>query len=281
MLPASGTTELTSSRDGSSKPSRPRSRSRSSPRGFFAQGAIFVGPMILAVLSWELVARWIAHPNLLPAPSMVWEAGRELAETGQLVRDITVSLQRAAAGFALASLIGVSLGLVMGRIKLLSAVLEPILQMVRPIPAIAWVPFSILWFGVGEAPKVFVIAIGVFFPVWLNTYLGSRGMERTYDEVSRVFGVRGLEAFARVVFPATLPHIVAGLRVGLSLAFILLVAAELTGTSEGMGALISQSQLVFRTDRMVVGMVLLGITGALVDLLFARIVKRFAYWETR
>jgi NitT/TauT family transport system permease protein/sulfonate transport system permease protein len=249
------------------------------PRRLSQLGA-FTVPLALALLAWEAISRVIDKPSLLPAPSHVIRAGAELAESGQLFRDVAVSLQRAGLGFLVASLLGVALGMIMGRMRVFSVLLEPILQMLRPIPAIAWVPFSILWFGVGESPKVFVIAIGVFFPVWLNTFLGARGMDRRYDEVSRVFGIRGPEAFVRVVFPATLPHIVAGLRTGLSLAFILLVAAELTGTSEGMGALISQSQLVFRTDRMVVGMVLLGLTGALVDLVFARVVKRFAYWES-
>jgi ABC-type nitrate/sulfonate/bicarbonate transport system permease component len=246
----------------------------------FSRAAAFVLPLVLAVMTWEAVSRFLAEPSLLPAPTHVFRAGVELAETGQLLRDVAISLQRAGLGFLVAALLGIGLGMTMGRMRVFTILLEPILQMLRPIPAIAWVPFSILWFGVGESPKVFVIAIGVFFPVWLNTFLGARGMDRRYDEVSRVFGVRGPEAFIRVVFPATLPHIVAGLRTGLSLAFILLVAAELTGTSEGMGALISQSQLVFRTDRMVVGMVMLGLTGALADLIFARVVKRFAYWES-
>lgn len=241
---------------------------------------MFVLPLVLALLAWELVARYVNEPGLLPAPSAVWAAAVELGKDGRLWTDIGVSLQRATTGFILASIVGVMLGLVMGRLKFLSVALEPILQLLRPIPAIAWVPFSILWFGVGESPKVFVIAIGVFFPVWLNTYLGARGMESRYHEVARIFGVNGFEQFWRVVLPATLPYIVAGLRVGVSLAFILLVAAELTGTTYGMGALISQSQLVFRSDRMVVGMALLALTGAFVDLAFARVVRRFSYWES-
>lgn len=254
---------------------------KTSWRAVAGRALAFALPILLALVLWELIARSIARPALLPAPTRVLDAAMDLARTGRLWADIAVSLQRAALGFLIAAVLGVTLGLIMGRLRPLTLLLEPLLQLLRPIPAIAWVPFSIIWFGVGETPKVFVIAIGVFFPVWLNTLLGARGMDKTYDEVAQVFGVRGVEAFVRVVLPATLPHIFAGLRVGLSLSFILLVAAELTGTTNGMGALVSQSQLVFRTDRMVVGMALLGITGALADFVFARLIRRFAYWESR
>lgn len=239
---------------------------------------LVLGPIAVAIGLWELGVS-LSGSRLVPAPSAVADAGYELARTGDLWVHVAVSARRAMLGFFVGSSAGVVVGLAMGRLQAFRLSLEPFLQLLRPIPAIAWVPFSILWFGVGESPKVFVIAIGVFFPVWLNTYLGARGMERTYLEAAQTFGVTGLEQFRRVVLPATLPHIVAGLRVGLSLAFILLVAAELTGTSSGMGALVSQSHLVFRTDLMVVGMVLLGATGAFADYLFSRLIRRLVYWE--
>lgn len=157
--------------------------------------------------------------------------------------------------------------------------LEPVIQVLRPIPGIAWIPFAILWFGVGEVPKLFIISLGVFFPVWLSTHVGVQATRSQYVEAAQSLGLGAHELFYRVVLPAALPSIVTGLRQGLAIAFILVVAAELTGASTGLGNLISQSHLTFRTDRMLVGLALLGVLGALVDFGFSRLARRLVHWD--
>jgi ABC-type nitrate/sulfonate/bicarbonate transport system permease component len=239
---------------------------------------LFVGPLVLFVAAWEASVSFF-ELRLVPPPSAVGRAMWDLIERGQLQQHTFASVRRALVGFVLAGSAAILVGMITGRIRVIRLLFEPLIQLFRPIPAIAWVPFSILWFGVGEVPKIFVIFMGVFFPVWVNVHLGARGIEKRYIEVAENLDIRGPEQFWRIVLPGTLPHIVSGLRIGFAIAFILLVAAELTGTSVGLGALISISHINFRVDRMVAGMVMLGLLGALADWLFARGVRRVSYWE--
>ncbi len=239
---------------------------------------LFVGPLLLFLAVWEFSV-WYFGLRLVPPPTAVGSAMLDLIERGQLQQHTFASVRRALVGFVIAGTAAILVGMITGRIKVIRMLFEPMIQLFRPIPAIAWVPFSILWFGVGEIPKIFVIFMGVFFPVWVNVHLGARGIEKRYIEVAENLDIRGPEQFWRIVLPGTLPHIVSGLRIGFAIAFILLVAAELTGTSVGLGALISISHINFRVDRMVVGMAMLGILGALADWLFARGVRRVSYWE--
>lgn len=229
---------------------------------------------------WELaVANDLLDPRLFPAPSAVFQAGVDLWRSGVLAEHIYWSVRRAVIGFTLGTFLGVAVGLLTGKLTVFRIVLEPILQVIRPIPGIAWVPFAIVWFGVGETPKAFIISIGVFMPVWLNTHIGVMATPARYLEASANLGVKGPALFLRVVFPAALPFIVAGVRQGLALAFVLLVAAELTGASHDLGHLISVSHMAFRTDRMMVGLLLLGVLGATADYLFNRLARRLIHWD--
>jgi NitT/TauT family transport system permease protein/sulfonate transport system permease protein len=203
----------------------------------------------------------------------------ELINEGILGRDVYWSVRRALTGLVTGSLLGIVVGLFTGRVLAVRLLLEPVIQVLRPIPGIAWIPFAILWFGVGEVPKLFIISLGVFFPVWLSTHVGVIATRSQYVEAAQSLGAGKRELFYRVVLPATLPSIVTGLRQGLAIAFILVVAAELTGASSGLGNLISQSHLIFRTDRMLVGLALLGVLGALVDFGFSRLARWIVHWD--
>lgn len=239
-----------------------------------------VGSLAAAVALWETVIRIGLLPaRLLPPPSAVVAAGGELLAAGTLVADVGVSVRRALLAFVVGSGVAVIVALGTGRSRVVRGVLEPLLQVLRPIPGLAWVPFSILWFGIGEGQKLFVIAFGVFFPVWLNTHLGVANTPARFVNVARTLGATRRDLFFRVGLPAALPFAVAGLRQGIALAFLLLVAAELTGASSGLGALISQAHLLFRADRMVVGLVTLGVLGAAVDFIFSGIVRRLVHWS--
>jgi len=236
--------------------------------------------LTLFCLLWEGASRTgVISDRLIPAPTEVAQAAWELFNEGILSRDVYWSVRRALTGLVTGSVLGIVVGLFTGRVLVVRLLLEPVIQVLRPIPGIAWIPFAILWFGVGEVPKLFIISLGVFFPVWLSTHVGVIATRSQYVEAAQSLGAGKRELFYRVVLPATLPSIVTGLRQGLAIAFILVVAAELTGASSGLGNLISQSHLIFRTDRMLVGLALLGVLGALVDFGFSRLARWIVHWD--
>src|SRR5262249_47863017 len=158
--------------------------------------------------------------RLIPPPSHVVEAAWELLSDGVLLRDIYWSTRRAITGFVTGGLLGILVGLFTGRVLAVRLLVEPVIQVLRPIPGIAWIPFAILWFGVGEIPKLFIISLGVFFPVWLSTHVGVMATRSQYVEAAQSLGLGAHELFYRVVLPASLPSIVTGLRQGLAIAFI-------------------------------------------------------------
>lgn len=248
--------------------------------GWLPSWLLPIASLAAVVALWELVVfTGLVPARQAPPPSAVLAAGAELLQAGTLVGDVLISVRRALTAYVVGSAIAIAVALFTGRSTLVRGLVEPTLQVLRPIPALAWVPFSILWFGIGEGQKLFVIALGVFFPVWLNTHLGVAGTPLRYLNVGRTLGANRLDLFLRVSLPAAMPFAVAGLRQGIALAFLLLVAAELTGASTGLGALISQSHLLFRADRMAVGLLLLGLIGAGVDYAFARAARRLVPWS--
>ncbi len=246
-----------------------------------------LGPSLrvaLAILGllmlWALVAAsGLINLELFPSPGMVLEAGVELFEEGALIGDLGASLKRAAIGFLIGATLGVAAGILTARIRAVSAALTPLLTLLRPIPAIALVPLAIVWFGVGEGSKWFVIAYTVFLAVWLNTHHGAVDVAGTYIRASRSLGAGARREFFEVVLPAAAPHIVAGLRMGAALAFLSLVAAELSGASSGIGYRIQEARQFFRTDRMFVGLIELGCLGALLDTVFVAAARRVIHWE--
>lgn len=221
----------------------------------------------------------LLNHDLVPGPQMVLSAAGELYAQGHLVTDLAVSLKRAAVGFMIGATLGVMAGLLTARVRLFGLLLHPLLNVLRPIPAIAIIPIAIVWFGIGEPSKYFAIAFTVFFAVWLNTDHGASHIPRTYLRASRSLGAAFWREFVEVVVPAAAPHIVAGLRLGAALAFLSLVAAELTGASAGIGYRIQEARQFVRMDRMFVGLIQLGILGALLDWFFLIVSRRIVHWE--
>ena len=231
------------------------------------------------LLWWGVVALGGFNPLLVPSPRMVWAAFRELLAEGTLQSDLGVSLGRAAVGFGLGATLGVAVGLLTARTRLIGHAVTPLLSLLRPIPAIALVPLAIVWFGIGEGSKYFVIAYTVFLAVWLNTHHGASSVAQTYIRASRTLGAGTAREFFEVVVPAAAPHIVAGLRIGAALAFLSLVAAELTGASAGIGFRIQEARQFMQTDVMFVNLILLGVLGASLDAVFVGLSRRLVHWE--
>lgn len=236
---------------------------------------------LLGVLAaWQIISAFeLVNPTLFPSPFDVAVAAVDLANAGVLLGDLIVSLGRAAVGFAVGASLGVVVGLLTARTHLFHVMLNPLFTILRPIPAIALVPVAIVWFGIGDASKYFVIAYTVFLAVWLNTHHGMEHVPNLYIRAARSLGASRLREFVMVVIPASAPHIVAGLRFGAALAFLSLVAAELTGASAGIGYRLQEAREYILMDRMFVGLIELGLLGALIDTIFVWLSRRLIHWE--
>lgn len=228
---------------------------------------------------WAIASSGAISQDLFPTPPMVFWAMVELHEDGVLISDLQISISRAAIGFSIGATLGVLVGLLTARVNLIALALEPLLTLLRPIPAIALVPLAIVWFGIGEGSKYFVISYTVFLAVWLNTHSGARNVAGTYIKASRTLGANRFREFFEVIVPAAAPHIVVGLRLGAALAFLSLIAAELSGASSGIGFRLQDARQFIRTDRMFVGLIELGLLGAILDMVFLAISNRLVHWE--
>jgi ABC-type nitrate/sulfonate/bicarbonate transport system permease component len=232
-----------------------------------------------ALLLWEgILAIGLVDVRLMPTPRTVFLTALEMAKSGELWRHMGASVARALTGLTIGSCIGIIFGLLTGRILLFAQLLEPLAQLFRSIPAIAFVPLAIIWFGLGEQSKIFLIIFGVFFPVWINTLMGVKSVRPVYVRAARSLGVTPHQLLRRVIFPAALPYIITGVRISVAIAYIMLAAAEMAGARIGLGQMIQESYLVFRTDRMIVGIVMLGILGLVSDRLFMVGVKKLFPW---
>ncbi len=231
-----------------------------------------------AVCLWQAVS-WsgLVNSGLFPPPAQVLGALAETAYSGELLADAISSFSRVFWGFLAGGLAGVGLGLLTGSLEPVWLTLGQLLHFLRNIPPIALVPLALVWFGIGETSKVFLIAWSVLFPVWMNTHIGVTEVQKEFLWLAKLFGANRLQTFVEVVLPASAVFIVAGLRIGVGMAFIALVAAELAGSSSGFGFLISNSHLLFRVDKMVVGILLLGFFGLLADRLFLFIADKLDF----
>jgi sulfonate transport system permease protein len=236
-------------------------------------------PVTLAV-AWEIVVRlgW-ASGRLAPPPSVVFQTFADLARTGELQRDTLVTLWRVAAGFALGAVVGTVVGAATGYSLLLRRLLDPSLQGLRAIPSIAWIPLFILWLGIFEASKVTLIAVGVFFPVYLGVMGAIQSVDRKLVEVGRAFRLSPIAMVRRILLPAVLPAYVLSLRSGLGLGWMFVVAAELMGASEGLGYLLIDGQQLGKPAEIIAAIVAFAIVGKATDWLIALAAAPLLRWE--
>lgn len=243
------------------------------------QGIGWLLPVTLLLL-WELLSRiGVFPPNLLPAPSAIAVTLGYLAATGELLEHISVTLYRVAAGFLIGTLVATVLGALTGYSRFAHELLDPLLQALRNIPSLAWVPLFILWLGIYETSKIALIAVGVFFPVYLNLMTGVQQVDRKLVEVGKVHRFNQLQLIWRVFLPATLPAYMVGLRSGLGLGWMFVVAAEIMGASRGLGFLLVDGQTTGRPDLILASILLFAVLGKLTDALLAAISKRVLYWQ--
>jgi len=238
-----------------------------------------VVPVALAA-GWEIVVRMgLSSGRLVPPPSVIFTTFADLAATGELQRHALVTLLRVLAGFGCGVALGTVAGAIAGYSQLCHRLLDPSLQGLRAIPSIAWVPLFILWFGIFEASKIILIAVGVFFPVYLGVMGAVRSVDRKIVEVGRVFRLSGSAMVWRILLPATMPAYVIALRSGLGLGWMFVVAAEFMGASEGLGFLLIDGQQLGKPAQIVAAIVAFALLGKLTDWIVASAAAPFLRWE--
>ncbi len=257
------------------KPARIR-RPRSALRSWLTG----TGSVLLVLVVWEfLSATGRVNALLLPTPIAVAQAAIKLTVSGTLPIDIAVSLGRVIVGFFAALCVAVPLGVFMGLSRTVIDGVNPLVEIARPIPPIAIIPIAMLWFGIGETSKVFLIAYGAFFPILLNTISGFRAIDPIHIRAVQSLGAKRWQLIRYVVVLSAFPHIVVGARLGMAMGFIVLVAAELIAADSGLGFLIQDARQHFMTDQIFVGIIAIGILGLLLNQSLLVLERRIVPWR--
>ena len=239
-----------------------------------------VATLIALIAAWQAGSSAGLIPELfLPSPLEVGRALWRLALSGELWRDLGASLMRLAAGWALGTALGISVGFAIGMFTLARSPMIALVSALFPIPKIALVPLFIIWFGIGEASKIATLAIGVFFPTAINTYAGVDNVQRNLILMGQSFNLSSWSIVRKIILPGALPSILAGLRITISIAIILLIAAEMIGADSGVGAFILAAGNLYRTDNLIAGVVILSLLGLSLSAILTRIERKVFAWR--
>jgi ABC-type nitrate/sulfonate/bicarbonate transport system permease component len=228
----------------------------------------FVVSLVFGFVLWHLCSVLFFNPYLLPPPIQVMQSAWETLQSGELLEAVSISFTRIGVGFVLGCIAGIVCGLVMGSFRLAGEFLDPLIELVRPISPVAMIPIAIIWFGIDEASKYFIIAYGVFFVTLINTIAGVRHTPLVRQRAAQSLGAGTWQQFYRITLPSAMPFINTGMRVALGGAFMSVIAAEMIAANTGIGYFIMQARLLIQTDRIFVGLMMLGVSGFLTDRLF-------------
>lgn len=262
-------------------PTPQKSAARSRPlAGLMVNRSVRAGIGLAAFfLFWQAVTGLgIVDGFLLPSPLDVAKALWDMAVDGSLWVHLAASLQRVAVGFLLACVVGLALGLVCGWWRTVSDFVRPVVEALRPIPPLAWIPITILWFGLGDAASYFLVFLGAVFPAFVATYTAVRGLDRNQMNAALCLGAKPWQLFVDVLIPASLPVILPGLRIALGVGWMCVVTAELIAAQTGLGYLIQQSRMLFQINNVVAGMVTIGLVGFAMSAILERIERRVNAW---
>ena len=234
----------------------------------------YIISILILIAAWSLAVYLGDYPAvLMPPPQHIAVAIMELFVDGRLFANVIVSVRRFIIGYVLASTAAITLGIIFGWYKVLWRIAEPIVLMLKPISPLAWSPFIILWFGIGDAPAIATIAMAAFFPVLTATVKSVGNVNSSYVKVAQNFGLSRLQTLRKIVLPASFPYFVQGLRTALNASWIFLVAGELLGTTSGIGFLIIDARQILRYDLIMAGIVLIGVLGFCLDKLLTQFEK--------
>lgn len=244
------------------------------------QAALSWALPLLLVVAWEAASRaGLLSPRLLPAPSAVAAAFMAALHDGSLLENTLVSTGRALKGLAIGGLIGFALGILNGLWRPAEVLLDSSVQMLRNVPHLAIIPLVILWFGIAEESKIFLVAIGVLFPIYLNTFHGVRGVDPGLIEMARVYGLSPAAVFLRVILPGAMPSILVGLRYALGIMWLTLIVAETISASSGIGYMTMNAREFLQTDVMLLGIIVYALLGKLADVLTRLVETRALAWH--
>ncbi|MDP2860913.1 MAG: ABC transporter permease [bacterium] len=237
-------------------------------------------PSILGLLFvWQAASVVYHNYELFPSPISICSQLIQLFLYQNYIIDVASSLKRVLAGFFLASIVGVSLGVITGINHRLSYIVKPTIELLRPIPPIAWIPIAILLFGLGDLPAIFLVFLGAFFPIFSNTYLGATHVDGKYIKAAYSLGATMREIILDVLIPSSLPSIFTGLKVGLGVGWMAVIAAEMVGAQSGLGYSIQMNRLLLDINKVVAGMVTIGVIGALLNLLLDEARRKLIPWN--
>jgi len=248
--------------------------------------ALGVGFPVLLVLIWDRSVA-ITGTRLIPSPYQVavmmydfsFGGVYDDAFSGTILIHIWKSVQRVYGGFFLAALIGIPLGMMIGRIKILRQLLDPTISLLRPIPVTAWLPLSMIFFGLGPNAAIFLVFLGAFYPILLNTIFGVRSVDPRLFEAASMLGCSGTAMFREIILPASLPAIFNGLQIAHGFAWILIVVGEMTGVPTGLGSVVMDGRTLSRTDLVITGMIVIGACGFVTDRIIVAISNRLLKWS--
>jgi sulfonate transport system permease protein len=248
-------------------------------RGWGEKLAPWAVPLALIAL-WQFAAQtgWLST-RILPEPLAVAKATWSLAESGELWMHARTSLWRAASAFFVGGSLGLSFGLLTGTFKRAEILLDTTIQMIRNIPALALIPLVILWFGIDEAAKLFLVSVGVFFPVYINTFHGIRSVDKGLIEMARSYGLSGWPLYRDVILPGALPAILVGVRFALGLVWVLLIVSETISAQSGIGYMTMNAREFMQTDVVLVGILLYALLGKLADVLSRSLERYWLRWH--
>jgi len=245
------------------------------------KAAVFsIFPVAVFLAVWEALSLMgLFNPQFIPSPVSV---GRELINSfahENLLGDVFSSLGRVVIGFLIAAVLGIGLGLFVGANRKAKNFVMPLMELFRPVPPIAWIPIAILWFGLGDKPAYFLVFTAAFFPLFTNAVFGAINLEETYKRAAYSLGAQKKYLFTDVLIPASLPHIFAGMKIGLGVSWMAVITAEMVGAQSGLGYMIQFNRLLLDTPKLVVGMVVIGVIGFSLNKLMVRAEHALAPWK--
>ena len=249
-------------------------RARRSLGTSLPHGVLAVASLILAFLIWQFLSTVLFNPFLIPPPLEVIRTAIPMLMSGEILGDVAISMTRVLVGFATGSLAGIITGVLLGRIQFLNDLLDPIIELLRYLSPTAMIPIAVIWFGIGELSKYFLIFWGTFFIVVINTTAGVWRAPIARQRAAECLGANQLQIFVLVVIPSAVPYIVTGMRVAMASSFMSIIPAEILAADSGIGYLLQKSSMLLQTNRIFVALLTICVLGFIVDRIFRFLVDR-------
>lgn len=238
--------------------------------------------VIIVIVLWQMAIIFVDHnQNIMPGPCEVIYAIYSAIVSGEIFIHVVLSLKRVVVGFLIATIFGVGLALVAGYYKRIGIYVRPLVEFLRPIPPIAWIPIAILIFGLGDMSAYFIVFMGAFFPIFTNSFFGISSLPVIYQNVAHSFEIKRFIFVKDILFKFSLSYIFTGLKIGIGMAWMSVIAAELIGAQSGLGYFIQLNRLLLRTDNVIAGMILIGIIGYMLSWLLLTVEKAIIPWSNK